>query len=86
MKVALLLALALSGCHTMPVKPTFPEAPSILMEACPDLEQMGPNQTQLSDLLQTVARNYSQYHQCQIKLEQWTEWYLRQRDLFNTKL
>lgn len=82
-RLALLLTLILiSGCVAVPVKQKFPDAPNQLFQACPDLKQTEPTE-KLSDVLKIVTKNYSQYHECQIAVDTWIEWYSLQRDLFN---
>ena len=83
MKTLLLASLiVLSGCSTtVPVTVKFPEAPKELMTTCPDLKQTPPT-SKLSDVLQVVTDNYSQYYECRVKLDSWIEWYKTQRTLF----
>jgi hypothetical protein len=74
--------IVLSGCSTtVPVTVKFPEVPSELMTTCPDLKQTPPT-SKLSDVLQVVTDNYSQYYECRVKLDSWIEWYKTQRTLF----
>ena len=78
----LALMIALSGCSTtVPVTVKFPEAPKELMSTCPDLKQTPPT-SKLSDVLQVVTDNYSQYYECRVKLDSWIEWYKTQSKLF----
>lgn len=84
-KLLLILpAILLTGClTTAPVKRNFPEVPTELMEACPDLKQTNDT-TKLSEVLKVVTDNYSQYHECQIKVDTWIEWYNSQKQIFET--
>lgn len=83
MRTLLLVSMiVLSGCSTtVPVTVKFPEVPSELMSTCPDLKQTPPT-SKLSDVLQVVTDNYSQYYECRVKLDSWIEWYKTQRTLF----
>jgi hypothetical protein len=83
MRTLLLVSMiVLSGCSTtVPVTVKFPEAPKELMSTCPDLKQTEPT-SKLSDVLQVVTDNYSQYYECRVKLDSWIEWYKTQRTLF----
>lgn len=83
MRTLLLAAMiVLSGCSTtVPVTVKFPEAPKELMSTCPDLKQTPPT-SKLSDVLQVVTDNYSQYYECRVKLDSWIEWYKTQKTLF----
>jgi len=83
MRTLLLVSLiALSGCSTtVPVTVKFPKAPAELMTTCPDLKQTQPT-SKLSDVLQVVTDNYSQYYECRVKLDSWIEWHKTQKKLF----
>ena len=76
--------IMLSGClSSTPVKRNFPEVPKELMEACPDLKLVEPTE-KLSDVLKVVTENYSQYHECRIKVDTWVEWYKTQKQIFDS--
>lgn len=76
--------ILLTGCGiTTPVKRTFPEVPSELKQACPDLLQTAQTE-KLSDVLDVVTKNYSQYHECRIKVDEWNEWYSKQKQIFDS--
>lgn len=78
----LITTLLLAGCTAVPVKRSFPAAPDVIMQPCPDLEQIATDTTKLSDVLVIVTNNYSKYHQCQINQEIWVEWYTSQKKIF----
>lgn len=78
-KLILIIALAIAGCTTAPVKQKFPEAPAKLMTKCPNLETLEPSTTALSDLLKVVVKNYSTYYQCAVITDGWQEWYQIQK-------
>ena len=78
----ILLPLLLTACLATPVKRTFPDIPSDLTSACPDLAQMDPNTNKLSEVVKTVTVNYSTYHECKIRVDAWIEWYQTQRTIF----
>ena len=85
MRIAvLLLPLLLSGCLTTPVVEKFPEVPTELLVACPDLKQVDPATTKLSEVIGVVANNYGQYQECKIKVDSWIEWYNHQQKIFNS--
>lgn len=73
--------ILLVGCVSTPVTQKFPEVPKELMVACPDLQLVTPN-TKLSDVIRTVTHNYSEYHECRIKVDVWIEWYNTQKQIF----
>ena len=88
MKKLLLLipALLLTGClASAPVKPKWPDVPEELLKACPDLSKVDPNTSKLSDVLQVVTDNYSQYYDCKTKVDDWIIWYNGQKNIYNGK-
>ena len=79
----LLPAFLLAGClGTAPVKRNFPEVPTELMTACPDLKQVEKTE-QLSKVISVVVDNYGQYHECRVKVDTWIEWYKTQKRIFD---
>jgi len=80
----ILLSLFLVGCSTaVPVKMKFPDVPEALMIKCEDLEQLPADTKQLSKTAESVIKNYSKYHQCRIKVEEWQEWYKANKKLYD---
>jgi hypothetical protein len=79
-KFAALIAVPLlSGCITIGSKPNFPEAPAPLLTKCEELETINKPAVLLSEMMKTVARNYSKYHECSAQIEAWQDWYAKQR-------
>ena len=84
-KLILILPMfLLTACLSTPVARKFPEIPSDLKTACPDLAQVDPNTTKLSEVVRTVTDNYSKYHECQVKVDAWIEWYNTQKAIFDS--
>lgn len=84
MKLATLLTVfLLAGCVATPVKRNFPDAPEELKAACPELQKVQSG-AKLSDVVSTVSSNYSQYHECRVKMEAWNNWYNSQKDIFES--
>lgn len=79
--IYLIFPVLVSGC-SVPVKPSFPDIPKGLEESCPELQEAKKDSNKLSDLLKTVAINYGQYHECSIKVQAWSEWYKKQKKIF----
>ena len=80
----LLVALLLTGCSTLvPVKQSFPELPSELAVECPNLKQLPPETTKLTDVVSTVSENYGTYYECQARKEAWVEWYKAQKQIYD---
>ena len=80
----IVLLVALVGCSTtVPVKQTFPAAPIQLQSACLDLKQTEET-TKLSDVVSVVTYNYSLYKECQLKNQEWIDWYNKQNSIFKS--
>ncbi|CAB5218779.1 hypothetical protein UFOVP218_146 [uncultured Caudovirales phage] len=76
------LVMLVAACSTtVPVTQKFPQAPQELQQPCKPLEQVITNTT-LSQLTKTVVNNYSEYHQCSSKVENWQLWYTQQKQIF----
>jgi hypothetical protein len=85
MKLSILLtALMLSACSTVvPVTMKFPSVPDEIMVACPDLQQQEYTE-KLSEVMVTVSKNYSQYHECRAKVDAWIAWYSSQKQIYDS--
>lgn len=81
----LLLPLFLAGCFAskqpVVVKTKWPDVPPGLLEACPDLKNVPPGTTKLSEVLDVVVDNYKQYHECKGKVDDWVDWYNTQKKI-----
>jgi hypothetical protein len=82
--LALILALTLSGCYSVPIKQKFPEAIPELKEKCPDLKQIQGDKVAITDLLKSIITNYNMYHECSLKNDGWNKWYDEQRKIYDT--
>jgi PBP1b-binding outer membrane lipoprotein LpoB len=83
--IILAFAILLTGCSTtVPVTMKFPEAPEALLQKCEDLEKVPVDTKQLSVTAEVVIRNYSRYHQCRVKNEEWIEWYNSNKKIFES--
>ena len=79
-----LLSVMLVGCSTtVPVKRTFPDVPAALLKECGALNTINKPEVKLSELIDTVAKNYGKYHECAAVNEAWQEWYLEQKKVFD---
>lgn len=81
--LVLLLSLTLIGCGTAPVVMKFPEAPDALMEKCEELDKI-PQTKQLSVTAETIIKNYSKYHNCKLKVDEWQNWYNSNKKIFES--
>lgn len=77
------ITIILIGCSTtVPVKRNFPAVPEEMKKECVQLEQIDTSVTKLSEVIKTVTDNYSNYHECKIKVDTWIEWYKIQKSIF----
>jgi hypothetical protein len=86
--LSIIPVLLLTGCSLLkvfddpvPVKQKFPDVPERLKQACPDLQQADPTD-KFSDVLKVVSKNYSQYHECKILVDEWLYWYGEQKKVY----
>jgi hypothetical protein len=82
--LALILALTLTGCYSVPIKQKFPEAIPELKEKCPDLKQIEGDKVAITDLLKSVIINYNMYYECSLKNDGWNKWYDEQRKIYES--
>jgi hypothetical protein len=89
MRFLILLApILLTGClfkQPVPVKQVWPDVPKELLEACPDLKNVEPNSTKLSDIITVVSDNYATYYECKSKVDDWIVWYNGQKKIYEGK-
>lgn len=85
MKKILAVTFLLSGCvggnHNVVVETKWPSTPPNLLMPCPDLVLHNTASEKLSDLIDVVGTNYSEYHLCKIKVDAWIEWYNKQKTI-----
>jgi hypothetical protein len=83
----LLIISALAGCAShqgVPVTVKFPDVPQDMLIACPNLNQLDSDQVkELSQVLEVVTTNYSQYYNCKAMVDNWIEWYKAQKSIFD---
>lgn len=76
------ITLLLAGCSILvPTKQKFPEANEQLMQKCSKLQTIDKESVTLSELMTTVVKNYSKYHECADLVEAWQEWYTKQKQI-----
>ena len=82
---AILSLVLLTGCSTVvPVTAKFPDAPKSLTENCPPLNKIESDSVSIVDLHKTVVENYTLYHECALKVEQWNDWHVKQKKIFES--
>jgi len=82
---AILSLVLLTGCSTtVPVTTKFPNAPKSLTKNCPPLYKIEAESVSIVDLHKTVVENYTLYHECAVKVEQWNDWHVKQKKIFES--
>lgn len=85
-KLSLLFLPLLTGCLATPVAPPqipkFPPAALILMQNCPELKTIDTDKILLSQLTKIITENYTSYHECKVKVDEWIKWYNEQKSNF----
>jgi hypothetical protein len=82
-RVIIIGLLVLSGCTSVPVAMKFPEVPTDMLTACPDLK-LAPDTSKLSEILPVIVDNYGQYYTCKDNVDSWIEWYNNQKKIFDS--
>jgi len=85
MRIILLgLVSLLAACSTaVPLTQSFPEAPAMLKEKCPELKVIVGERVSIVDFTKTVSENYTTYYQCAGKQQAWTDWYEQQKKIWD---
>ena len=86
MKSLLILVpfIFLLGCDDeVPITTAWPNVPSEIKQACPDLKNVKEGTTKLSEVIDVVVDNYAEYHECRAKVDAWIEWYNTQQKIHN---
>jgi hypothetical protein len=82
--IYILLAFLITACSTVvPVTQSFPEAPAVLMEKCPELKTIQGERISIVDFTRTVSENYTTYHQCAGRTDAWIDWYGQQKKIWD---
>ena len=86
MKLYSIIVLALlTGCSTtVPVKMTFPDVPPSLKERCAPLKKIQGEEIDIANLYKVVVENYTSYHVCAMKQDEWNEWYTTQKKIYES--
>ena len=79
------MTMFVAACGTtVPVTRHFPDVPAELQVACPELKETPQGTEKLSEVIAIVADNYATYHECQITVDSWIEWYKEQKKIFDS--
>ena len=82
--IYIILAFLITACSTaVPVTQSFPQAPAMLKEKCPELKTIQGERVTIVDFTKTVSENYTTYYQCAGKQQAWTEWYEQQKKIWD---
>jgi hypothetical protein len=84
MRIVLLgIVSLLASCSTaVPLTQSFPQAPAMLMEKCPELKIIVGEKVTIVDFTKTVSENYTTYYQCAGRTDAWIDWYNQQKKIW----
>jgi hypothetical protein len=81
--IYILLAFLITACSTaVPVTQSFPQAPDMLMEKCPELKTIQGERVTIIEFTRTVSENYTTYYQCAGRTDAWIDWYNQQKKIW----
>ena len=85
MRIVLLgIVSLLASCSTaVPLTQSFPEAPAMLKEKCPELKIIVSEKVSIVDFTKTVSENYTTYYQCAGRTDAWIDWYKQQKKIWD---
>ena len=73
----------LAACSTaVPLTQSFPQAPAMLTEKCPELKIIVGEKVTIVDFTKTVSENYTTYYQCASRTDAWIDWYNKQKKIW----
>lgn len=80
--IVLVMAMVLSGCRWAYIKQPFPDVNYDMLAPCPDsLNKIAPGSPP-SEVFDVIGGNYTLYHECRIKNNEWIRWYVEQKKIF----
>jgi hypothetical protein len=79
--------LLLAGCSSFKPAPVtvsapWPDVPASMLESCDDLKFVDPKTEKLSEVLDVVTANYTEYYLCSGKVSDWSNWYNTQKQIY----
>jgi hypothetical protein len=81
--IYILLAFLITACSTaVPLTQSFPEAPAMLKEKCPELKTILGEKVTIIEFTKTVSENYTTYYQCAGRTDAWIDWYDQQKKIW----
>jgi hypothetical protein len=82
--LAILSAILLTACTSVPIAPKFPDAPQVLKDKCEQLRKIDGDKVAITEMLKVVIHNYTLYYECSTKVEGWQEWYNTQKKIYES--
>ena len=81
--IYIILAFLITACSTaVPVAQSFPQAPAVLLEKCPELKTIQGEKVTIIEFTKTVSENYTTYYQCAGRTDAWIDWYDQQEKIW----
>lgn len=82
--IYILLAFLITSCSTaVPLTQSFPQAPAVLKEKCPELKTIAGEKITIVDFTKIVSENYTTYYQCAGRTDAWIDWYDQQKKIWD---
>lgn len=84
--LASIMLVLITGCSTIvPVKETWPSAPSELLAPASNLTPLSVDKKELSDLIENANNNFTQYYLLKDRFTAWQQWYSDQQKIYEGK-
>jgi hypothetical protein len=81
--ILIVLAFLITACSTaVPVTQSFPQAPAVLLEKCPELKTIQGEKITIIEFTRTISENYTTYYQCAGRTDAWIDWYVQQKKIW----
>ena len=82
--IYIILAFLITACSTaVPLTQSFPQAPAVLKEKCPELKTIQGEKVTIIEFTKTVSENYTTYYQCAGRTDAWIDWYDQQKKIWD---
>jgi len=84
--LASIMLVLITGCSTIvPVKETWPDAPTELLTPAINLTPLSADKKELSDLIENANNNFAQYYLLKDRFTAWQQWYKDQQKIYEGK-
>ena len=77
--VSIIACLFVTGCGSTVYVTKVPEVPEELKQPCQELGKIEQDAS-TKDAVMVISDNYSKYHECSDRVDNWIYWYGKQKD------